>query len=249
MGKSKKSVKLFVEFDGLKLVYIAKGSMIVGKMLKKLEKRFKDTFDLDTDPVFEKVFENGYLISLYDSVGDLFNETAELELHSSKHFTKPFPSYTQSSEKFQKIVKKDQSKEKDFKQREKFPEQSPAEKLKQPEKDQKSLQIPSKKPEENKKEDQKREDTKKDEKKSENSKKEDQPKDPKQESGNKKPKRPEIKEPIVKFIKQDDDRKAISNDSSKKDPLKTSSSSESDSDIFTKEEKKPMLSKSNIFRN
>ena len=47
----------------------------------------------------------------------------------------------------------------------------------------------------------------------------------------------------------EDEKKGISNDNSKRDPLKTSSESESDSDIFTKDEKKPTLSKSNIFRN
>lgn len=238
MGKSKKSIKLFVEFDGLKLVYIAKKSDVIGKVMKKLEKKFQECFLLDEAPVFEKVFENGYLVSQYEIVGDVFNERTELSLESPKPVTKPLSSQSVSSEKSQRPPKKDLPKEKDPKPHAKFPDQSPADKLKPTEKDPKPSQILSKKQEEPKKEDQKREE----------SKKEDFPKDSKQDSLNKKPKRPEIKEPITKYSKVEEDRKPISNDLSKKDPLMTSSSSESDSDIFTKDERKPMLSKSNIFR-
>ena len=248
MGKSKKSIKLFVEFDGLKLVYIAKKSDVIGKVMKKLEKKFQECFLLDEAPVFEKVFENGYLVSQYEIVGDVFNERTELSLESPKPVTKPLSSQSVSSEKSQRPPKKDLPKEKDPKPHAKFPDQSPADKLKPTEKDPKPSQILSKKQEEPKKEDQKREESKKEEKKFESLKKEDFPKDSKQDSLNKKPKRPEIKEPITKYSKVEEDRKPISNDLSKKDPLMTSSSSESDSDIFTKDERKPMLSKSNIFR-
>ena len=248
MGKSKKSIKLFVEFDGLKLVYIAKKSDVIGKVMKKLEKKFQECFHLDEAPAFEKVFENGYLVSPFDIVEDVFTERTELLLESPKPVHKPLSCHSVSSEKSQRPLKKDHPKEKDPKPHPKFPDQSPADKLKPTEKDQKPFHVPAKKQEEPKKEDQKREDLKKEEKKSEPFKKDDLPKDSKQDSTHKKPKRPEIKEPIVKYSKSEEDRKPISNDLSKKDPLMTSSSSESDSDIFTKDERKPMLSKSNIFR-
>ena len=38
MGRSKKSLKLFVEFNNLKLVYIAKKDQVVGRLLKTRKK-------------------------------------------------------------------------------------------------------------------------------------------------------------------------------------------------------------------
>ena len=105
-------------------------------------------------------------------------------------------------------------------------------------------------------------DTKKDENKKEESRKEDQKKEDvrreepskenKIEAPSKKRHRSEKAKDIPfpnKFIKVEEDKKpTIANEPHKKEALASSSSEDSDADIFSKDEKKPMLSKSNIFR-
>lgn len=99
-----------------------------------------------------------------------------------------------------------------------------------------------------------RDDNKIDEnKKREEHKKEETNKDIKIENLPKKKVRHERKKDLdvpTKFSKIDEDRKiGVPNESHKKELLLSSSSEDSDADIFTKDEKKPVLTKSNIFRN
>lgn len=272
MGRSKKLLKLFVEFQNLKLVFIAKKDQVIGRLLKKLEKSFYDNFDLEDQPVFDKVTENGYLVSMFDIVGDVFENNSCIEV-TSEVKNSSLVNLTQSEHrKIPKSIKRESSREAESKPRE-LKEVKDAREVKEVKeakdgreaKESKEIkeskfepvaknlqknEVPAKDLKSSGKRNEEKKVEAKDEEKKEvkvESGKGDASKDHKSESSAKKQK---VQGGKVEYkIKVEDEKKGISNDNSKRDPLKTSSESESDSGIFTKDEKKPTLSKSNIFRS
>ena len=232
--------KLFVNYGQFKFIQLVKSNALLIKLLKKLEKTFAECFPDEQTSKFIRITEGDFTVPLLYKVGQVFNDKAEISVYGKdsalsiktekKVVTdKPFiPVETSKTESKKELVKREDLKREELKREE----------LKR---------------EELKKEELKREELKREEKRKEDLRKEEDLKESKPEPlQRKKPRQERNRETpaLNKFIKTDEDKKVIvQNENSKKELLVSASSEDSDSDIFTKDEKKPNLTKSNLFRN
>ena len=222
--------KLFVNYGQFKFIQLVKSNALLIKLLKKLEKTFAECFPDEQTSKFIRITEGDFTVPLLYKVGQVFNDKAEISVYGKdsalsiktekKVVTdKPFIPVETSKTE----PKKELFKREDWKR------------------------------EELKREELKREELKREEKRKEDLRKEEDLKESKPETlQRKKPRQERNRETpaLNKFIKTDEDKKVIvQNENSKKELLVSASSEDSDSDIFTKDEKKPNLTKSNLFRN
>ncbi|OMJ76210.1 hypothetical protein SteCoe_24466 [Stentor coeruleus] len=247
MGTDRTTHKIYVDCKGLKFIQIAKSNLLVIKLLKKLEVTFSECFP-DLPPVhLEKITEKGYTVPLLYRVDEVFENTAEIVVYEKP----PSPHIERElhvSRAIEKELNKTRIPEKDALR---VIEKQPVAINKKQEEQKAHLQKDQKR-EEAKKDDVKKDDSKKEENKKEDTRKEEAIKDFKVEIPKKKPRNDRNKDTSTssKFIRVEDERKAIvTSEPSKRDPIYSSSSDDSDADIYGKDEKKPLLSKSNIFRS
>lgn len=248
MGTDRTTHKIYVECKGLKFIQIAKSNLLVIKLLKKLEVTFAECFP-DLPPVhLGKITEKGFTVPQFYTVGEVFENIAEIVVHEKF----PSPPHIERELHVPRTIEREVSKPK-------IPEKEALRVIEKQsitinkkQEEQKSHLQKDQRKEEVKKDELKKDDSKKEENKREDTRKEETIKDSKGEPPKKKPRSDRNKETPApnKFIRTEDERKVVvTNEPSKRDPLYSSSSDDSDADIYGKDEKKPLLSKSNIFRS
>ena len=219
--------KLYVDFEGEKFIQPAKSNILIIKLLKKFQKTYASCFPNKKVPKFELITEDGYTVPLLCKVGEIFDTKAYLKVYELEEprviRSEKIDSKLNIFDEQRNILSKNTKKE-DHKREE------------------------ANKEDESKKTEYIRDDSKKEE-----IRKEEVWKDTKLDIGTKKKSRHERNkdvQPTIKYAKIEDDKKVatLQIEKQKKDNLDSSSITDSDADIFVKDEKKPTIAKSNIFR-
>lgn len=244
--------KLCVDFKGDKFVQMACGNVTLGKLLKEMQKNYLECFPGKGKPRFERIVDEGFVVPLSYLVGEVFGVRTEVqvfekEMSSEKQFEKNDLKESRKEMHWKEEVKRDEARREESR-REDVRREETYRKEEGHRKEEVIRKEEAHRREEIKREELKREEEKEKEKEKEK-KDEEGLKESKIEVPKKKQRHERGKEIVNKFLKVDEKRVPVQNEPSKRDPLLSSSSTDSDADIFIKDEKKPSLSKSNIFKS
>ena len=231
--------KLCVDYNGFKFIQMVKSNTLLSRLLKKLEKSYFECFPKNHPAKFERVVEDGYIVPLMYTVGEVFGSKSLISVYGKEESERIVDAAPVDTETIDYI-------------RHYIPKEIRSDLPKKKETEKEELRKEHIRNEDTKRDETRREESRKEEIKKDDARREEVSRDSKIDLPNKKKLRHERSKetPAVnKAAKVDEDKRIpIQNEAHKKDLLISSSSTDSDADIFVKDEKKPTFSKSNIFR-